>query len=361
MIKIFKFIILTTIFIFPAHINAQTIDLQIVDSLTNEPVENVYVYNNEKKFLSVSDKNGMCQIVLPNSTLTTLAQDAYISHVGYKAKTIMISSSMPNNHNKVLLSPTIYELREVTVMSPPSADHIVQKAIENIPKNYPSIRGDTLALDVNFIFLDNPNSKIADFKGKIAITSNGNNLLAAKYAIENNLISNSFYDYDNEISPGGFYSIIFIQSHSPIRLSEKVDFHYDGIITQQGLDTYKISFNRKSKYNNLTGHMLINTNDYAITYITYEIGEIKKWIAATQKSNGIVYTNLEKYKVSVSYIEDIKGYKFSEGALNLLFNRTKKEKVFSNNTYDVSVKATEKSSVPNNLIYLKANELFKNK
>jgi hypothetical protein len=239
--------------------------------------------------------------------------------------------------------------------------NIIEKAIENIPKNYPTIRGDTLALDVNFIFLDNPNSKIADYKGNIALTSNGKHLLAAKYAIENNLISDSFYDYNNEISPGGFYSIIFIQGHAPIRLSKKMYFHYDGTITNQGHDAYKVSFTRKSKYNNVAGYMLINPNDYAITYITYEIGEIKKWIAATHKSMGIVYTNLEKYNVSVSYVEDIKGYKFSEGAINMLFDRTKKEKVFSNNTYDVSIKATKTHHIPNSLTYIKANELFKTK
>lgn len=358
--KIFKFIILSALFVFPAHIVAQTIDLQILDSLTNEPIENVYVYNNEKEFLSVSDKNGTCKILLPTNLSTAQPKEVNVSHIGYTAKIIRVTSPISNNLVKVLLSPTSYELHEVAII-PPNLKDIIEKAIKNIPKNYQSIRGDTLALDLNFIFLDNPNSKIANFKGKIALTSDGKQLWAAKYAIENNLINNSFYDYDNEISPSGFYSIIFIQNHAPIRLSKKIDFQYDGIITNQGHDAYKISFIRKSKYNSITGYMLINKDDYAITYITYEIGEIKKWIAATHKSMGIVYTNLEKYNVSVSYIEANKGYKFSEGAINMLFDRTKKEKVFSNNTYDVSVKTTKTLRVPNGLTYIKANELFKTK
>ncbi len=358
--KIIRFIILCTLFLFPAHIIAQTIDFLIVDSLTNEPIENVYINNHEKEFLSVSDKSGVCKIVFPSSTLTTQPKVVNVSHIGYTAKIIKITSSISNNFVKVLLSPTTYELHEVAVI-PPNIENIIEKAIENIPKNYPSMQGDTLALDVNFIFLDNPNSKIADYNGKIALTSNGKHLLASKYATESNLISDSFYDYDNEISPSGFYSIILIQSHAPIRLSKKIDFHYDGIITNQGQDAYKISFIRKSKYNNTIGYMLINKSDYAITYITYEIGEIEKWIAAILKSKGIVYTNLEKYKVSVSYIKDIKGYKFSEGTINMLFNRTKKEKVLSNNTYNVSVKANKTSHLPKGLIYIKANELFKTK
>lgn len=358
--KTVRFAILSALFIFPTHVIAQTIDLQIVDSLTNEPIENVYVYNNQKEFLSVSDKNGACKIASLVSNLTVQPKEVNVSHIGYTAKVIRITSSMSNNRLKILLSPTTYELHEVAVI-PPNVKKIIEKAIESIPKNYPSIQGDTLALDVNFTFLDNPNSKIADYKGKIALTSNANHLLAAKYATETNLISDSFYDYNNEISPSGFYSIIFIQNHAPIRLSKKIEFHYDGIITNQGHDAYKISFIRKSKYNNITGYMLINMNDYAITYITYEIGEIQKWIAATHKSMGIVYTNLKKYNVSVSYVEDINGYKFSEGAINMLFNRTKKAKVFSNNTYDVSIKTTKTHRIPNELTYLKVTELFKTK
>jgi len=358
--KILNIIIFKILFILPISTTAQTINFQIVDSLSNEPIENVYIYTNEKEYLSVSDRNGMCQIIFPDSTLITHQKDVYISHVGYVDKVIRLTSSMSNYTTKVLLSPRIFELSEVTI-TPPNANNIVQKAIENISKNYPSIRGDTLALNVSFIFLDNPNSKIADFKGKIAVTKDENHLLAAKYVTTNDLINDSFYDYGNEISPGGFYSIIFVQNHAPIRLFKKFDFHYDGMTTYQGSDVYKISFIRKNRYNNISGYMLIKKNDYAITYITYKIGKIEKWIAATQKLKGIIYTNLERYEVSVSYVEYIKGYKFSEGSINMLFNRTKKKKILSNNTYDVSVKAIETPHIPDSLIYLKANELFDKK
>jgi hypothetical protein len=358
--KVLNIILLKMLFILPTYTIAQTINFQIVDSLTNEPIENVYIYNSEKEYLSVSDRNGMCQIVFSDSTLTTSQKDAYISHIGYTGKIIKIDSSMSNHPTKLFLSPKIFEISEVTI-TPPNANNIIQKAIENISKNYPSIQGDTLAFNVSFIFLSNPNNKIADFKGKIAITKDETHLLATIYEIENKLIDDSFYDYGNEISPSGFYSIIFIQNHVPIRLSKKVNFNYDGMTTFQGCNVYKISFIRKNKYNNISGYMLIKNNDYAITHITYKIGKIKKWIAATQKSKGIIYTNLEGYEVSVSYTEDIKGYKFSQGSINMLFNRIKKKKVLSNNTYDVSVNTVETPHIPDSLIYLKANELFNKK
>ena len=358
--NLFKTIAFCLLFISTNNIIAQSFDCIIVDSLSNEPIENVYIYNNKKEFLSVSDKNGKCKFVIPDSTLSMHSKYAYISHIGYSAKIIKLTSFLHNRPIKIFLSPTIFKLSEITITSP-NANNIIQKAIENIHKNYPSIRGDTLAFDVNFTFLNNPNNKIADFKGKIAVTSEDSYLLAAKYSIEKDLINDSFYDYSNEISPSGFYSIIFIQNHAPIRTAKKVDFHYEGIVSHQGIDVYKISFIRKNKYNNLTGYMLISMNDYAVKYITYEIGEIKKWIAATQKLKGILYTNLESYKVSVSYEKGSNGYKFSQGAINMLFNITKKKAVQSNNTYDVSVQSIESNNVPVNLNYIKIDELFKNK
>jgi hypothetical protein len=103
--KIFKSIIVGALFIFPTHIMSQTIDLQIIDSLTNGAIENVYVYNNEKEFLSVSNKNGMCKIILSGGTLTTQPQEVNISHIGYVAKMVRIST-VPNSVVKVFLSPT---------------------------------------------------------------------------------------------------------------------------------------------------------------------------------------------------------------------------------------------------------------
>ena len=289
--KILIIILPIVLFAFPMHLYAQKINFQIIDSLTNEPIENVYIFNCEKEYLSVSDKNGICQINLTDSTLK-LQSDAYISHVGYVSKVINLTSFKSGNPTKFLLSPKIFELSEVTI-TPPNAQVIVQKAIDKINENYPSIRGDTLALDVSFIFLDNPNIKIADFKGKIAITKDEKHLLAAKYSTITDFTNDSFYDYGNEISPSGFYSILFVQNHAPIRLFKKFDFHYDGITTYQGSDVYKISFIRENKYSNITGYLLIKKTDFAITYISYEMGEIEKWIAATQKSKGIIYTNLE--------------------------------------------------------------------
>jgi hypothetical protein len=334
-------IALGILLLLPAHVTAQTIDLQILDSLTNAPIENVYVYDSEKEFLSVTDKNGACKIELSGRTSLAKLKQVTISHIGYTGKTIKTIPSRSNIPGKILLKPTTYVLQDVTV-SLPNAKNIIEKAIESIPENYPILQKDTIALDLNFIFFNNPNSKIAEYKGKIALHSNGKYLLGAKYAIEKNHINSSFHNYGNEISPSGFYSIIFIQNHAPIRLSKKMNFHYDGMLTDHACEGYKISFKGRSKYNNMNGYMLINKNDYAITHITYEIGAIKKWIAATQKPDGLVYTNLKKYKVSVSFKEGDNGYTLSEGSINMLFNRTKKETILSNNSYDVTVKNQRK-------------------
>lgn len=356
--KLLDIFILSALFIFPTQILAQTIKLQTIDSLTNKPIENVYLFDDNHEFISVSDNNGICSIVLEDTISITKKMNINIAHIGYYNKTMEISSIPLNNPVKLFLSPKIYELNEV-VISPPNANSIIKTAIENINNNYCTLIGDTLDLKVNFIFLDNPGSKVADFDGNIGITDDGKNLFATKYLIKKDSINDSFYNYGVEISPSGFYSIIFIKSHSVIRKSKKYKFYYNGIVEYQGEDAYKISFERNNKYIKSSGYMLINIDDYAIVNITNNIGECKKWIASTQKGMGLIYTNLKHYQVSASYFKNNGKYKFSDGSINMLFNRTKKKKVISNNTYNVNVKRGDKNNVLHNINYVKVNELFK--
>lgn len=259
---------------------------------------------------------------------------------------------------EIRLSPKTFELGEISI-SPPNAENIVQKAIENIDKNYYSLYGDTIDLNVNFLFFDNPDHRIADFKGQIAVTNNRNNLSAAKYSVAKHAINESFYDYKAEISPNGFYSVLFIKSHAVIRKAKKMKFHFEEIVKYQGNDVYKISFQYNSRYINLSGYMFINMDDYAITYLTYELGECKKWLASTHKSKGMIYTNLEHYRCYTSFVKNDDRYRFSNGSINMLFNQSKKHKILSHNTYNVTVKRIARTTERNGLIFTNVNNLFK--
>lgn len=345
---------------FITQVKAQSIELEIIDSLTQIPVENVYIYNDTNVFYAVSNNNGICNLNI-NDTSVLIKHNFIISHIGYTTKLINLKSvlKLKNKKIKILLVPKIFEIEEISI-SPPNAKSIISKAIEKINENYFSLINDTINLDVNFTFLDNPN-KIADFNGKIAITKNDKEYFATKYCVKNNLINKSFFDYGTEISPSGFYSILFIKNHSVIRRYKKMKFYYDGQMKYQKEDVYKISFERKSKYAAQKGYLLINSDNYAITYITYTIGKCEKWIASTQKKKGLVFTNLEHYKVSASYLKNNDKYMFKNGSINMLFNKSKKKKILSRNTYNVTIKSTNKVEKLKEKKFIKIDELFTNK
>ncbi len=355
-----KVFIITMIFMSINNIVlSQDVELKILDSITKTPIENVYLYDDEKAFLTVSDQKGICVISMQRGKDFVKQKTINISHIGYMDKTINIFAPNLKANQTILLNPKVFDIKEV-VVSPIDANYIVKKAIENISNNYLSIINDTVAVKLNFIFLDKPDKILANFEGNIALTSNEKHLLAAKFNVKNEDIDKNFYDYNAETSPIGFYSMIFITSHAPIRKYKKTKFNYDATIKTEYGDAYKISFVRTNKYNNIKGYMLINIDDYAITHINYKIGKTKNWIASTKKSKGLIFSNLQYYKLSVSYSKNIDKYRFSKGQINVLFNRTNKKKLLSTNTYDIEVSSIC-DEVPNHLIYSKAHELFKEK
>lgn len=296
---------------------AQEIYLQIIDSTTSGPIENVYLYDLKKNVVSITDINGKCII---NKDLGIVN----ISHIGYISKTINLLDSDITNI-KIKLNPKVYEILEVSVAIP-DAKNILQTAINRIDSNYNSLLNDTIGFYTKFSFFDSPQNKIADFDGVIAITKNGDDYAGAKYSLTKDYIDESFFDYSNELSPCGFYNIISIRKHSPIRLNKKFVYNYEGNVIFRKQDVYKVAFNRNGKYSKVNGYMFINKNDYAIVYIYYELGKIDKWIAATSKGKGIVFSNLEKCRIEVEYEKHKNGYILSDGSINMKFNRTNKNR-----------------------------------
>lgn len=329
---------------------AQDFSVQIIDSTTNLPIENVYLYDSNAGVISISDIEGKCPL---NKNLTTVS----ISHIGYIPKTLDLSNS---NRADIIISliPKIFEISEVNV-SVPNARNILQTAIIRIDSNYNSFQNDTIGFHTKFSFFDSPQNKIADFEGNIAISKYNNSYVGTKYSLTKDYISEEFYDYSNEISPSGFYSIIPISRHSPIRLNKKFELNYVGSTIFKGQNVYKITFSRNGKYCNVNGAMFINKSDYAIVYMCYELGKIDKWIAATSKGNGIVFSNLKKCQIEVEYQQYENGYILSEGSINMKFDRTNKKQKLSENTYEVLLKYESDTNIPSSHTYYGVDELFK--
>ncbi|WP_298901410.1 carboxypeptidase-like regulatory domain-containing protein [uncultured Psychroserpens sp.] len=101
-------------FIFSQLIIAQNISGLILDSETNEPIENVTVYFEKYNTGSVSDANGVFNIKV-NSRPT---ENDYLefSLMGYHSKAIALTMLLPTN-NKIYLSKKLENLNEVVINS----------------------------------------------------------------------------------------------------------------------------------------------------------------------------------------------------------------------------------------------------
>ena len=76
---------------------AQAISLQIIDSMTSSPIENVYLYDLKKNVVSISDIDGKC-IINKDSGIVN------ISHIGYISKTINLLD-LDITNTKIKLNP----------------------------------------------------------------------------------------------------------------------------------------------------------------------------------------------------------------------------------------------------------------
>ncbi len=91
MIKIFKFILLLTLFSSQTFTFGQDINLiikgTVIDTTSLKPIENVNILSKTDKNGTVSDKNGHFSLFVK-----LLPDTIQLSHIGYKTKTIIISS-----------------------------------------------------------------------------------------------------------------------------------------------------------------------------------------------------------------------------------------------------------------------------
>lgn len=105
---------------------------QVIDSITQKPIEYVHIVENDN--LSISNSNGEFQIKTHNNRVTKLI----LSCIGYNTKQILATPQhLQDGFILINLSPKIYELDEIMVRdSTINATAIVKKAANAIPTNY---------------------------------------------------------------------------------------------------------------------------------------------------------------------------------------------------------------------------------
>jgi len=158
---------LTLFFLFfTQFIIAQDISGIILDSETNEPIENVTVYFEKKNTGTVSDANGAFNLTLKSKTSKTDRLE--FSIIGYHSKTITISTFTKTN-TTVYLSKKLENLDEVVVNSSKKLNSTIQF------KRLKSLKTGVFAFDSqvvgNYIYVISGNSSYTEDTGKRALTA----------------------------------------------------------------------------------------------------------------------------------------------------------------------------------------------
>ena len=122
--------ILIIFFLFTKKINSQSLNVQIIDSATTQPIPytNIYFSNNNGL---ISDDNGNFELI---KSQLSQNDSMYISILGYKKSSFLIKDF---NDTIIQLIQTPIKLSDVFLTNKKlNSDEIISKVVENINKNY---------------------------------------------------------------------------------------------------------------------------------------------------------------------------------------------------------------------------------
>jgi hypothetical protein len=179
-----KPLILITIFlIINFNLYSQII---VVDSQTKQPIPNVSVFNSEKNFINLTNKNG--QIFINNDTISI--KDLSFSHISYDDK--IIEKKIIKNFDTIFLSPRIQKLEDVILTTSLNKDYI---KIKGFYRSYLYNNNIVFAYSDGLVeyYINTKNDKV---KNNIL----SSRLLQRKY--ENNIRDKGGIKVGNSINPG---------------------------------------------------------------------------------------------------------------------------------------------------------------
>ena len=130
-----KFLILCLL-CFPFLLEAQTLPIKIVDSLTNDPLPYATIYFEKSGIGASTRPDGTTEF----STVNIPEMDTLvISYIGYRTKSIAILKNKTKSVN-IRLVPANNTLEEIIVryVAPPKPKKIIRRALKNTAENYAS-------------------------------------------------------------------------------------------------------------------------------------------------------------------------------------------------------------------------------
>ncbi len=154
----YPFLVFILLFLVSWHAQAQERDFisgKLLDSKTNEPVVFANIRIKDRALGIITNVDGSFKIPLLYKEYGDIIE---ISSMGYQAKEISLSQLAQDKLNIITIDPSAIDLQEAVVKGKRkrnlTAKQIVQKAIDAIPRNYPSTSFSTVGYYRDYQFKD---------------------------------------------------------------------------------------------------------------------------------------------------------------------------------------------------------------
>ncbi len=302
------------LFFVPVNAQEEFILGELYDSKTNEPIAFATIRVKGYAKGVISNQDGGFKVPLKFKTYSEILE---ISSMGYVTKEVAITSLSTERVNVIRMAPGVLELNEVVVSAKSrtrerlTARQIVERAIKNIPMNYPLEPFSLIGYYRDYQYENNRYVNLNESILEVFDTGFAKNALeSTSVQIYDNRKNNDFlrdtlalspYDYNNKkkiiqkaIIPNyGGNEFQILSAHDAIRnyminsysfinrletdlltnhiFSKEDDTYFDG----ENLYTIKLTKNSKSPYANeghdANGTFYISKNNLAIYWMDYTV------------------------------------------------------------------------------------------
>lgn len=326
---------ITVFFIALPFLNGQIAQGYVLDKSTNAPLSYANISIKGTTRGTISNDEGFFQLKLTEEM--SFPVSIIISYIGYSDKEVVFTDS---NKKTIYLEFQSNMLPSV-VVRPNFEEYLITKAWESRKNNYPfkgarhkGFLRQTVSKGDSIKYLGE--AVIDYYKGSYAHIGKENQIEILKFR--------KFTDeqnYEDSIrlfgAPFYVYSLDFVKIKSSIidpQQLNKYEYEYTESIYFQGSPHYKIKY--KSKTSAISGYILINEKDYAISHIVFK------------NDNPPVAENnylKDKYRIATTYQKTGDKYVLKKIISSLRFtNKNTKEELSVNIIYTTTESKLEKAS-----------------
>ncbi|MFK7812852.1 MAG: carboxypeptidase-like regulatory domain-containing protein [Maribacter sp.] len=321
MLKNRLFIVLVLMVTFCFSQQQEYIVGKLLDTKTEEPIAFASIRIKDRALGIISNTDGVFKIPLKYKEYGDIIE---ISSIGYQTKEILIVDLAQDKLNLISLAPSAIDLQEAIVKGKDkskrnlNAKQIVQKAIDAIPRNYPSTSFSTVGYYRDYQFKDkeyiNLNEGILEVfdQGFDQLDDGTSETMLYNFQLNTDFKQDSMaslsYDYKSlrkiikkaHLDAYGGNEFRILRIHDAIRNYNVGSYDFVGVLKTDLIKNHffmrsrDVSINNDGLYNikfwvfypnyRANGNIYISMSDFAIHKLEYTMYDDKKWNDSRKKN-----------------------------------------------------------------------------